>query len=217
MAKQIRETSRSKTTRSPYPVVIIVCEGEKTEPVYFNHFKKMNRNKPLHIEIVKDASGKSYTALIKKAAEAKKDYVDKTDVTEWDVWCVSDVDVDYNTPDSQSARNIQLKKYANDAKSNNFKIALSNPCFELWFLLHFECSTGNIRDYPAVKKILSKYLPDYQKNNDVYGQLSDKMETAMLNAKKLKDYHKEHGKTDYMDVSVNPYTNVWELVESLCN
>jgi hypothetical protein len=58
MAKTIRETQRGSRKRIPHPVIIIVCEGEKTEPIYFNHFKK--RDKPLRIEVVKSAAGKSY-------------------------------------------------------------------------------------------------------------------------------------------------------------
>ena len=214
MAKKIQETARGKKTKLTNPVVIIVCEGKETEPSYFENFKK--RDKPLKIEIVKNAAGKSYPALIKKAVESKRKYVDGTE-SKWDVWCVSDVDVDYKTPDSQSAKNKQLIKYANDATQNGFKIALSNPCFEIWFLLHFTYTTGTMQNYNAVDNVLSKHLPDYKKNIDVFGFLADKLETAIANGKKLKQYHEEQGKKDFIDVAVNPYTNVWELVESLCN
>jgi len=214
MAKKIQETARGKKTKLTNPVVIIVCEGKETEPSYFENFKK--RDKPLKIEIVKNAAGKSYPALIKKAVESKRKYVDGTE-SKWDVWCVSDVDVDYKTPDSQSARNKQLKEYAKNATDNNFKIALSNPCFEVWFLLHFTPNIGYMQDCNTVEKVLSKHLHNYQKNRDVFGLLADKLESAVSNGKKLKQYHEEKGKKDFIDVAVNPYTNVWELVESLCN
>jgi len=44
--------------------------------------------------------------------------------------------MDYNTPNNQSSKNRQLEKYFKDAKNKKFKVALSNPCFEFWFLLH---------------------------------------------------------------------------------
>ena len=215
MAKTIREAPRGGKKRNPHPIIIIVCEGEKTEPIYFNHFKK--RDKPLHIIVEKSAAGKNYPALIKKAVEAKKEYIDNTDVTKWEVWCVSDVDMDYKTPDNKSARDNQLKEYAKNADDNGFRIALSNPCFEFWFLLHFIYTTGYIKDYDAVVTKLAEYLPDYKKNIDVYNILEDKQAIAINNAEKLKHHHEKQGKTDYMDTSMNPYTNVWELVNALSN
>ena len=209
MAKSVRETRRGGKKKT-HPVTIIICEGKKTEPIYFEHFK--GRNKLINIKIVKSVAGKNYDALIKKGVEEKAGIESSCTV-----WCVSDVDVDYKTPDSQSAKNKQLIKYANDAKANDFNIALSNPCFELWFLLHFTYTTGTMQNYNAVDNVLSKHLPDYKKNKDVFGLLSDKLETAIANGKKLKYHYEEQGTTDLMKVSINPYTNVWELVESLCN
>ena len=132
------------------------------------------------------------------------------------VWCVSDVDVDNNTPDAQKSKNIQLNEYTKMANEHGFKIALSNPCFELWFLLHFEYTAGYIDDYDAVEKKLLAHLPNYKKNGDIFGIIVDRQASAIDYAKKLKRYHEvELERTDLYNVSVNPYTNVWELVESL--
>ncbi|MCL1883291.1 MAG: RloB family protein [Defluviitaleaceae bacterium] len=214
MPKPIREMPRGRNKRTPHPVVIIVCEGAKTEPTYFEKFKK--RDKPLRIEIVKGAKGTSYQAVINMAVEAKEKHVGNTE-TKWTVWCVSDVDADPNTPYSQSSKNDQLSEYAKEAAVRGFNVALSNPCFEIWFLLHFTYTTGHLQNYDAVVKKLfaSEYLPGYQKNSDIFGVLADKQDTAINHAKKLKVYHAEQGRVDYMDCSANPYTNVWEIVESL--
>ena len=212
MPKQIQTLPRGRNKRVPHPVVIIVCEGEKTEPTYFKHFKK--RDKLLRIEIVKGAKGTSYQALINTALEAKERHVSKTE-SEWAVWCVSDVDADIKTPYNQSSKNSQLKEYAKKAANNGFKIALSNPCFELWFLLHFTYTTGSLQNYSAVSRKLSEYLPQYEKNSDIFNLLLDKQKTAINHAKKLKAFHIEQGKPDYMNSSVNPSTAVWELVEAL--
>ncbi|MCL2571131.1 MAG: RloB family protein [Defluviitaleaceae bacterium] len=212
MARAIREEKRGSRKRNTHPVVIIVCEGAKTEPIYFNHFKK--RDKPLRIEVVKDAAGESYRALIKAAIGAKEKYVNGTE-SNWAVWCVSDVDVDHNTPDNQSLRSSQLKAYAKEATQNGFRVALSNPCFELWFLLHFTYTTGHVRDCDTLIEKLSKYIPKYKKDSGIYNLLADKQCNAISNGKKLENYHQEQGKSDMIDVSVNPYTNVWELVEAL--
>lgn len=212
MPKPIREISRGRNRRIPHPVIIIVCEGAKTEPTYFKHFKK--RDKLLRVEIVKGAKGTSYQAVINKAIEAKEKHVGKTE-TEWSVWCVSDVDADLKTPYSQSSKNSQLREYAKEAANHGFKVALSNPCFEVWFLLHFTYTTGYLQNYGVVARKLSEYLGDYQKDTDIFGILLAEQETAINRAKRLNAFHIEQGKADYMDTSVNPHTNVWELVELL--
>jgi len=212
MHKIIRETSRGKNKRTPYPIVIIVCEGAKTEPTYFENFKK--RNKPLRIEIVKGAKGKSYQTLVDKAIETKEKKVSKIE-TECTVWCVSDVDANTNTPYSQISKNSQLHEFAKEAEKYGFRIALSNPCFEVWFLLHFTYSTSYLKNYDAVMKNLIEYLPEYEKKTDIYGKISDKQKIAINNTKKLKKFHKEQGRELEIDISFNPYTKVWELVESL--
>ena len=212
MAKPIREISRKSKKRTTYPVVIIVCEGKKTEPIYFQHFK--GRHKPIRIEIAVNAAGKDYHALINEAVRVRNKYIAGTEST-YTVWCVSDVDVDYKTSDNQFERNAQLKRYYKEASEHGFRIALSNPCFEIWFLLHFTYTTVQIPNYDALKKILSKYLINYEKNSDAYDLLEGKLEDAMSNAKRLKEYHERQGKVDLVDGTVNPYTNVWELVDSI--
>ena len=48
-----------------------------------------------------------------------------------EVWCVTDVD-----------EHKRLEPALDKAKGNDIRVALSNPCFELWLLLHFRESPG---------------------------------------------------------------------------
>ena len=212
MARKIQEKPRKSRPRVPYPIVIIACDGAKAERVYFSHFKRQARNKPLHIVLVKEAAGKGYLEIIQAAARAKAEVEGSATV-----WCVSDVDVNYNTPNALQAKNNQLKKYINEANKHGFNIALSNPCFELWYLLHFEVTKAYLKDYDAIEKKLttSRYIANYKKNADVYNALADKQTTAISNAEKLKQHHKDQNIIDLMDVATNPYTNIWELAKTL--
>jgi len=90
MARMMREAARESKKKATYPAVIIVCEGAKTEPIYFNNFK--NRNKPLRIKVVDSAAGKSYDALIQAAVDAEEKHIKGTE-GEHTVWCVSGVDM----------------------------------------------------------------------------------------------------------------------------
>ena len=75
------------------------------------------------------------------------------------------------------------------ADAKGIQIALSNPCFEFWYLLHFQYTTKFFKDYPAVKNALTTYLPDYEKAGDVYNQLAEHTAIAIQNAKRVEQYH----------------------------
>src|SRR6185437_5709673 len=91
----------------------------------------------------------------------------------------------------------------------------SNPCFELWLLLHFQYSTA-----PIVKtgsnsacnmaiRALEQYLPGYSKGSKgVYDQVGHMTDVALANAEKLLRYNAQSD-------SLNPATNVHLLVDYL--
>ena len=43
---------RHRGSRSPERVILILCEGSKTEPQYFRHFKAANRLRTVQIEVI---------------------------------------------------------------------------------------------------------------------------------------------------------------------
>lgn len=101
------------------PTILIVCEGENTEPSYFNQFR-------LSSAVVKSVGeGYNTVSLVKRTIElATRNSYDQ-------VWCVFDKD-DFN--DFNEA--IQL------AEANNFKVGYSNQAFEYWIFLHFNDHQG---------------------------------------------------------------------------
>ena len=203
MGRKIVQTARGSNRKSTHPIVIIVCEGKKTEPIYFENFNVRNKN--LKIAVVTGAAGKSYTELVQAAVRAKEKYTDGVEA-EWQLWCVSDVD---------NATEKQLADYKAAVTKEGFKIALSNPCFELWYLLHYSYTTGALASYAEVVKKLPKELQPYQKNENIYPKLFDNEATAITYAEKLQKHHESQGVTDLLKPGVNPYTNVFELVSVL--
>ena len=71
------------------------------------------------------------------------------------------------------------------------------------------------KDYPAVKNALTTYLPDYEKTGDVYSQLSAHTTNALQNAKRVEQYHLQNGSSKPFGIAVNPFTDIYQLVESL--
>jgi hypothetical protein len=59
-------------------------------------------------------------------------------------WCVFDVEWPQNHPHLREA--VQL------AKDNGIRLAVSNPCFELWLILHFEDQTAHLNTDQAERR-----------------------------------------------------------------
>ena len=91
------------------------------------------------------ATAKAYKKKAQDAARREDDENLAYDA----VWCVFDVD---EHPQIADARQM--------ARANGIELAISNPCFELWLLLHFRDSPGmQHRDTMRQVAIASMY-PD---------------------------------------------------------
>ena len=117
--------------------------------------------------------------------------------------------VDLDNKESKAKEIQQL-----EAKNRVEKFIVSNPSFEVWYLLHYEYSTRSYMNADAVIRGLKKHYPEYEKTSDMHSLLKDKMYEAIARAEKLENYHsaEEH---PHPDVNCNPYTDVHKLVKKL--
>ncbi len=123
-----------------------------------------------------------------------------------EVWCVFDADENEDS----------IQRAADKAEKSDINIALSNPCFEIWFLLHFELRQTKLSCSDTVEN-LKKYLTDYSKNEDVFYEIVDKRDKAISRAKKLNDIHKDERNNELYSPESNPSTQVFKLVEYILN
>ena len=206
---------RRSNSRKEKPIVLIVPEGSETERLYFQHFN--SREKQVRVEVAENTSGGAktdYAALLKKAIRYKKTL--NLSVSKGDsVWVVADGDVDYNTPGSMEAKDKKLLEVRAEARRNGVDVLISNPCFELWYFLHGDYSTSFMKDYQAVVDRFPPSLANYDKNKDVFDVLCEQTDTAIENAKRLESFHLENGETMPFRLSVNPFTEVYKLVETI--
>ncbi|MCK5040236.1 MAG: RloB domain-containing protein [Candidatus Aenigmarchaeota archaeon] len=190
--------SRKEEIRKPKRKVIIVCEGKKTEIIYFNGFKTRWSGVeiiPLHGKCTDPKN------IVDFAKEEMHNW--SIDLDEGDgVWCAFDVDEN---------KNNVLKDEYEHAKTKNIQIALSNPCFELWFLLHYKQILSPISRKDTMVE-LKKFIKDYEKNKNINPLLEKKLSTAIKNARKLNEKH-EKEKTPLIGRESNPSTQVFKLVE----
>ena len=178
--------------------MLIVCEGSKTEP---NYLSRLGQDRRLSAVIIIPGPrfGGSPRNIV-ECAVGERDKVAGTAYAYDEIWCVFDRD-----------NHAGVDQVLQEAQREGLKIAFSNPCFELWFLLHFRYSTRP-RSANETLRDLKKKLPDYEKaDEDVYGKLLAMQPAAIANAKTLLAYHLEIGNIQYD----NPSTSVHELVERL--
>jgi len=129
--------------------ILIVCEGQKTKPNYFNSIKS---NLPKDVletyDINIKGTGQSTLKIVETAISIRKKAFEQQNKMFDEVWVVFD-------RDSFSAGDFDNSIFKAEAAKIN--IAWSNEAFELWYILHFIYrSTPMSRD--DYKKTLEKEI-----------------------------------------------------------
>jgi len=207
-AKRVGQLARRKVRRVPYAKVLIVCEGEKTEPLYLNDLKDHYGLNSANVEICGECGSDPrsvfrYASKHYQRARAADDPFDK-------VYCVFDKD---DHPHYQSTLDA-----INRATPKNIYVAITSvPCFEYWLLLHFGDSTKSYEPLPgnsACKQLtseLKKHLPNYEKGAaGIFLRLKPRLDYAKRNAARVL----QESERNYTD---NPGTRMHELVQFLQN
>jgi hypothetical protein len=181
-------------------IIVIVCEGKETEPRYFEALKRGLRLHTLRVIPSREGHGSPAT-IIKTALQKRHEF--ELDLAAGDqVWCV------FDTEQQGTYRN--LAEVLASAKKAGLRIAASNPAFEYWYLLHFECTNRPFVNAAEVLEQLRHHLPQYTKSFDIYVCLKDRTEMAVTNAATLR------GRADQnWDECPNPSTAVNKLVQQI--
>ncbi len=206
------ESRRAFGTRTLRRYFLLVCEGEKTEPLYFEGLKKdLSPGVLQTIRIDIEGAGDNTASLVAKAKKVKKQKEESSGLPIDSLWVVFD-------------RDAFPPGHFNDAietcKRGGIGCAWSNEAFELWYLLHFqyfESAIGRVQYLDMLTEGIQKHLgPNYryQKNDPNFYKILQSYgnETqAILNAKRLFDLYE--GRRNFADQ--NPCTTVHLLVQGL--
>jgi len=196
---------RRGPTRQPYDLVLIVCEGQKTEPNYLQALRATYALSSVNIRII-SPSASDPLSIVKFAIREIRD-------SEYDrAFCV--FDRDQHTNFDQAIGAIQQSRAG---KAGRLIPITSTPCFELWLLLHFRYSnapftrTGNNSACDMAINELKAHFPDYTKGRrTVFMELTSRIEGAINNAKRLEKDNETSG-------SNNPATQIHALIHYLMN
>lgn len=179
-----REKAPGKRMRK---IALVICEGE-TEVGYLNLIKKWYKSP---VRIVSHIEGSRITqALIDKhARELKISALDKVDT-----FLMYDMDV--------PAINEKLMVC-------KAELLLSNPCFEIWLLLHVKDQKSALSSSAVLKELKSSTPVWNNYSKAIYTDtqkafLRDHLDEAVCRARVLKDFH-------------NPSSRIFKLLEILEN
>lgn len=205
---------RKRNSKRKRKYFLIVCEGEKTEPNYFESLKEdLPKGVLTSCRIDIEGTGRNTLSLVKESLNIKIQLEKETSLSIDKIWVV--FDRDSFEPDN-----------FNDAialcKNNSPEIgcAWTNEAFELWYLLHFHYYNTAI-DREMYQNLLEENLKSkigeaykYKKNSkETYDLLKENgsLELAIKFASKLEAGFK--GRNDF--ANHNPCTKVHHLVAEL--
>lgn len=136
MPREREDLFRESNSLEKEKIIVLAFEGNNTEEMYFEEFKNSEifDEALIFLHLLKRPKTDTNSApnhVFKKLKKEAKDEYNFKDTDE--LWMIIDTDRWKNIPDIIS----ECKK-----QSNMF-VAVSNPCFEFWLLLHIK----NITDY----------------------------------------------------------------------
>jgi hypothetical protein len=192
---------RGTPKREPRQRLLVLCEGKITEPTYFRAFRHEHKSHLVDVEVVPECGvPKSLVELaVEQKKRAEKEARRRGDpYLKYDeVWCVFDTDEHPN-----------LLEAKQQAKDNGLKLAISNPCFELWVLLHFQDQRAH-QDRAWIQAACRRHLPDFVKQVP-YDRVQPSYAEAVARAKALVKWQAEQDRP-----GGNPCTAVHELTERI--
>ncbi|MBR0090557.1 MAG: RloB domain-containing protein [Lachnospiraceae bacterium] len=192
----------------------IFCEGEQTEPLYFEGFRRLIEENPVYHDMVLiqiEPCG-AETMRVIHMAEA---YVQKNRISKGQIWCVYDKDsFPAERFNGVAERAASLNK---DNPELQYRVAWSNECIEFWFVLHFANYTSNNHRSEYITFLDRKFKEigrgKYEKNMaDIHAILRERgdEELAIRYAKRIIEENEGKSPTE-----IAPGTKVYELVEEL--
>ncbi len=192
----------------------IFCEGQATEPKYFQGFKRYIEDNPIYRDMVLIEIEGCQAETMRVIGKAEE-YVRENKITKGQIWCVYDKD---SFPSSDVNGVVQRAEVLNQKNPDvQYHAAWSNECIEFWFMLHFAYYTAN-NHRSEYKKFLNEKFQElgigkYEKNmDDIFETLMNggNPKLAIRYAKRIIENGK--GKTP---AEIAPGTKVYELVEEL--
>jgi len=215
---ELRERIEGQKPRRRY--FLIVCEGEKTEPNYFDSIRRM-LPREMADRITVKGQGYSTLRLVEAACDKNKERLSSGMPPYYHIWVVFDKD-SFEDDDFDNAITkisaLDRPSESNEGQDQHWHAAWSNEAFELWYILHFQETTGGPLSRSSYQQMLEKHIMNccgidrpYKKNaTDMFTLLMRYTPQAIVRANNA--LRMQAGKSPHAQ---NPATTVHLLVEEL--
>lgn len=200
-----QQKKRGIVRRQRKIILFLSFEGKnKTETIYFNHFNQQQSQ-----FLFRFAKGNATDP--ERIVQEVIDFVDKTDPSlkngiDYHAFAVFDTDSDQRKED-------MIRRARKLAEKRGVHLIVSNPCFEVWFIMHFCDVRAPFSNNTDVLHKLQQYISGYKKNCDVFDALMPYQKIAMQTAERLRQYHQSVGHKTIMDQ--NPGSDVDRILRLL--
>jgi hypothetical protein len=179
----------------------VFTEGKVTEEGYVNFYRRRHRSQ---VTVTIDKCHGAPIELVERAISTKRNEErEQRRERGWapdEFWCVFDVDTH---PKLAEARTL--------AAQNDINVAVSGPCIELWFALHFADQTAYLTARDA-QKLAAEHLSGGKRLSDEdLEALAGNFEVAKARAIKLDEKHRGDGTAQPW----NPCSDVWRLIDAI--
>lgn len=203
MSKEARggPPTRRGSARAVRLDLLVFREGLRTEEAYPVHWYRRHRD---HVLVTIDPEPAGPLQLVQRAVAAKKAGIREARRGRGrpydQIWCVFDRD-----EHPHFAEAVEL------AVAHDIRVAVSNPCIELWFILHFEECAAFI-DRRAAQRRAADLLGCHKVlSQEAMDRLAAHHQDAVKRARALDAKH--HG--DGSPPGANPSSSVWRLIETI--
>lgn len=183
-----RSLRRRSGTRQERLRVLVTTEGRVTEPRYFSGLSRHIRATGVVVHTAEfEGTGRDPVRVV-RSAKARSERDGPFDA----IWCVFDVD-DHS----------RLTEAVAQAEELEYSVAVSNPCFEVWLVWHFEELTA-YRTSQQLKRLARRL------------GASDE---DLLRSFPYSSYPKalERGQSCAAPVPINPGSRVGSFIQMLCS
>lgn len=169
MVQRKRSLKREFGERRYRKLFVIAAEGVKTEPQYFQLF---NDQLIINVKCLKGGHDSSPPYVLKRM----KEYIKQGGLKPSDeAWLVVDKD--------QWSNEQVDHLYVWSRERPNYGVALSNPNFEYWLLLHFD-QGHNITNARECSERLKQHLPYYDKGVNAVDFTLERIKNAIERARR---------------------------------
>lgn len=209
-----RDLRRRSAVRQPFPRLLIVCEGEKTEPQYLTEICRDKRLPTAHVHVCGGARGTEPRCLVDYAERLflEGDRGRHLEPRRFDgVYVVFDRDVHHSYHEALHRVAALHRRLKNDERQAvEVHAVASVPCFELWLLLHYEDVQAPLHRDEACRR-LRRHLPGYEKGRPgLWAMTRDHLDAACRRAQVRALATTAHDGRE-------PYTDMAALVQRLLN